>query len=283
MLDFRDLMEQEITILLARSRSDFDAAENLQRAVWGLTDLEIAPATRLVSGVRAGGLLHLAAKADGQPVGFVYAVPAFRAGVVHLHSEMLAVLPEYQKQGVGVRLKWAQREEALRQGLRLVTWAYDPLLARNAHLNLRRLGATATEFIEDFYGGPTALDRGLPSDRLLVRWVLDDPRVAGLAQEAEPPRTVPAPSHPRINDVKWQAGWPVSSDPRNDLDAPALLLEVPPEWDVLCQAAPRVAGDWHAKIRAALRTYFSRGYIASDFAPTEEAGRRRPLYILTKP
>jgi predicted GNAT superfamily acetyltransferase len=80
--------------------------------------------------------------------------------------------------------------------------------------------------------------------------------------------------------VKWQAGWPVSSDPRTDLAAPELLLEIPPDWDVLCQAAPRVAQAWHAKVRAALGAYLSRGYAAVDFAPTEEGGRRRPLYVL---
>ncbi len=277
------MVEEDVRIRPARARADYDACVLLQRAVWGLTDLEITSALQLIATIYAGGTLHLAEAGDGQAVGFVYAFPALRGGVPHLHSDMLAVLPEYQKRGVGVRLKWAQRDEALARGIALVTWTYDPMQARNAHLNLRRLGADATEFIEDFYGVTSAsLHHGLPTDRLIVRWELNSPDVQRLAQEGEPPRTVPTPALPRINDVKWQAGWPVSSEPRLDLDAPELLIEIPPEWDVLCQAAPRVAEDWHRKVRRAFQSYFSRGYVAPDFAPTEEGGRRRPLYVLRK-
>lgn len=276
-------MEQDIRIRLAETRADFEAAVSLQRAVWGLSDLEIASAIQLIATTHAGGTLHLAETANGDSLGFAYAFPALRGGTAHLHSDMLAVSPEHQKQGVGVRLKWAQREEALKRGLTLITWTFDPLQARNAHLNLRRLGAAATEFFDDFYGVTSAaLHHGLPTDRLLVQWHLDDRRVAELAQQGEPSRTVPTPPQPRINEVKWQAGWPVSSEPRTDLEAPALLLEIPPDWDILCQAAPRLAEDWHGKVRRALRAYFDRGYRGSGFAPTEEAGRRRPLYVLTK-
>ncbi len=155
--------------------------------------------------------------------------------------------------------------------------------ARNANLNLRRLGANATEFLENFYGVTTAsLHHGLPTDRLLVRWDLAAPRVQELAVQGEPPRTVAAPPAPRINEVKWQAGWPVSSEPRLDLEAPELLLEIAPEWDILCRAAPRVADAWQSKVRQAFQTYFARGYVAADFAPTQEGGRRRPLYVLRR-
>jgi len=106
--------------------------------------------------------------------------------------------------------------------------------------------------------------------------------VQELAQAGELPRTVTAPAFPRINEVKWQAGWPVSSDPRLDLEAPELLLEIPPEWNVLCQAAPRVAAGWQEKARRAFQTYLGRGYVVADFAPTEDGGRRRPLYVLRK-
>jgi predicted GNAT superfamily acetyltransferase len=277
-------MSEEVAIRLARARADYDACVLLQRAVWGLEDLEITSPIQMIATTLAGGFTHIAETAEGQLVGFAYAFPALRGGGPHLHSDMLAVLPEHQKRGVGVRLKWTQREEALARGLGLITWTFDPLQARNAHLNLRRLGAVATEFLADLYGPTTsALHHGLPTDRLLVRWELAASRVAERAGEGEPPPTVPAPEHPRVNEVKWQAGWPVSSEPRLDLDSRALLLEIPPDWDALCQRAPRVAEDWHAKVRQAFMAYLGRGYVAADFAPTAgEGGRRRPLYVLRK-
>jgi chorismate synthase len=273
----------EIRVRLAGSRADFDACVLLQRAVWGLSDLEVTSAIQLIATTHAGGMLHIAETEEAQPVGFAYAFASLRGGVPHLHSDMVAVLPEFQRRGVGLRLKHAQREEALARGLDLITWTFDPMQARNANLNLHRLGAVATEFLEDFYGTTSSdLHHGLPTDRLLVRWELNSPRASERARDGEPARTVLSPSHPRINEVRWQAGWPVSSDARLELDAERLLLEIPPEWDVLAKAAPRVAEAWHAKVRQAFRTYFRRGYVAADFAPAEESGRRRPLYVLEK-
>jgi predicted GNAT superfamily acetyltransferase len=276
-------MDEEVRIRPARDRADFDACCQLQRAVWGLSDLEITSSIQLIATTHAGGSLLLAETADARPVGFAYAFPALRGGGPHLHSDMLAVLPEQQRRGVGARLKWVQREDALSRGLTLITWTFDPLQAKNANLNLRRLGARATEFLEDFYGiTSSSLHHGLPTDRLLVRWELNAKHVVERAAAGASPGSSPTPSLPRINDVKWQAGWAVSSEPRLDLEDPALLLEVPPEFDVIHQAAPRVAADWHDKVRRALRAYLGRGYAASDFASTEEGGRRRPFYVLSR-
>jgi predicted GNAT superfamily acetyltransferase len=276
-------MTDDITIRLAHQRADYDACVQLQRLVWGLADLDITSAIQLIATVHAGGLLQLAESADGKAVGFAYAFAALRKGVPHLHSDMLAVLPELQGRGLGVRLKWAQREGALARGLKIITWTFDPFQARNANLALRRLGAVATEFLPNFYGVTSAtLHHGLPTDRLLVRWTLDAPSVTERAAQGEGLLTVAPPPHPRVNEVKWQAGWPVSSEPRVDLEEPELLLEIPPEWNILCQAAPRVAEDWHGKVRRALTAYFGRGYVAAGFASAEDGGRRRPLYSLRR-
>jgi len=274
-----------VTLRPARTRADFDACVRLQQAVWRLADLEVTGAIQLIATTHAGGLLLLAEdpERDNQAVGFAYAFASLRGGAPHLHSDMLAVLPEYQKRGLGLRLKWAQRDEALSRGLGLITWTYDPMQARNANLNLRRLGAVCNEFLPDFYGTTTsALHHGLPTDRLLVRWELTADRVSLRAQEGEPPRIAAPPALPRVNEVKWQAGWPVSSEPHLELEAREALLEIPPEWDVLCQSAPSVAADWHGKVRRALSSYLGRGYSAVDFVPAEEGGRRRPLYVLAR-
>ncbi len=276
-------MSDETRIRLAETRADFDACVELQRAVWGLDELETTSAIQFIATTHAGGMVHLAEAPDGRVVGFAYAFPAWRAGVAHLHSDMLAVLAEHQARGVGVSLKWAQRAEALQRGVRLITWTYDPMLARNANLNLRRLGAVATEFLENFYGITSShLHFGLPTDRLAVRWELEAAHVEELSHGGDLSRTVSTPELPRINEVKWQAGWPVSSEPDLELSDPELLLEIPPEWDVLGRSAPRVAQDWQSKVRRALHGYLGRGYEVGDFAPTEDRGRRRPLYVLRK-
>jgi len=277
-------MSEEITIRAARDRKDYDACVDLQRVVWKIEDLEVLPALEMIAGVFSGGMAHVAEAPDGRIVGFAYAFPALRGRAPHFHSNMVAVVPELQGQGVGVRLKWAQREDALARGISLITWTFDPMQSRNAHLNLRRLGGTAAEFLPNFYGVTTsALHHGMPTDRLLIKWDLNSPRVRERALGGEVPKTVVLPNQARINEVKWQAGWPVSSEPRTDAKSNEGLLEIPPDWDTLCQAAPRVAEDWHGKIRRALAAYMGQGYTGADFFLVEEGGRRRPLYVLRRP
>jgi predicted GNAT superfamily acetyltransferase len=274
-------MDPSYRIRFAERRADYDACVELQRTVWRLADLDVTSSLVLITGVHAGGLLQLAETAEAGTVGFAFAIPALHDGRPHFHSDMVAVLPAHQKHGVGLALKWAQREAALARGVTLITSTYDPLGARNAHLNLRRLGARGVAFRPDFYGSGGGR-RSQGPDRLSVRWVLDDPRVVARQAEGDLQGVVPVPELPRINDVQFQAGWPVSSDPELGLEERELLLEIPPEWDVLAGSAPRLADDWHRKVRVALKTYFDRGYQAVDFAPTEEEGRRRPFYVLRR-
>jgi len=257
-----DSPRMEILVREARERSDYDACVHLQREVWGLSDLEITSAIQLVATAHAGGLLLVAETAGEGVVGFCYAFAALRGGVGHLHSDMLAVRPRARGLGVGLRLKWAQREEALRRGLRLVTWTFDPLRAENARLNLHRLGAVARELLPDFYGETTsALHHGLPTHRLLVRWELDSPRVV---RRAAGDRTTAARSAPLVNDVTLRGESPVSSPARLDLAAPELHLEVPSDWDAVCRADRGLAREWQETVRRAFASLFERGYVAVD-------------------
>ena len=71
---------------------------------------------------------------------------------LHVHSHMLAALPGRRHAGVGFALKLAQRAMALDQGIQVVRWTFDPLVARNAHFNMSKLGAQCDRFHRNFYG-----------------------------------------------------------------------------------------------------------------------------------
>jgi chorismate synthase len=269
-----------VLVRRAAGRDDYDACVRLQREVWGLSDLEITSAIQLVATVHAGGLL-LVAEIEGEVVGFCYAFAALRGGEAHLHSDMLAVRPAARGRGVGLRLKWAQREEALGRGLRLVTWTFDPLRAGNARLNLHHLGAASREVLPDFYGTTSsALHHGLATDRLLVRWELDRPRVARRA--AGEPTTTPDPDVlPALNEVTWRGGVPATSPPRLDRDGPELLLEIPGDWDAVVRAGTVLAREWQDVVRQAFQSVFARGYAAVGFVSTKGA-RPRAGYVLRR-
>ena len=263
-------MEPAVTVREARGREDFDACVGLQREVWGLSDLEITSAIQLIATVHAGGLLLLAEAAGQGIVGFSYGFAAWSDGAPHLHSDMLAVLAAWRGRGVGLRLKWAQREAVLARGLRLVTWTFDPMRATNARLNLRHLGATSRELLPNLYGRTSsALHHGLATDRLLARWELHSQRVRRLAAGRAAKASRARAAH--LNDVRLQGGQPVSSDPHLDRDAPRLLLEVPSDWDAVCRADAALAREWQGIVRRSFESAFARGYAAVDVATTPAA------------
>jgi predicted GNAT superfamily acetyltransferase len=270
-------MEPAVTVRVARGREDFDACVGLQRQVWGMSDLEITSPIQLIATVHAGGLLLVAEAAGSGVVGFSYGFAGWKDGAPHLHSDMLAVLPAWRGRGVGLQLKWAQRDAALVRGLALVTWSFDPMRARNARFNLGHLGAVARDFVPDLYGRTSsALHHGLATDRLLASWELSSARVRQRAAG----RPVPAPpaGAQRLNDVQLRRALPVSSSPRLDLDARFLLLSVPSDWDLVCRGDTALASEWQALVRRAFETVMARGYAATGLV----TGEATAAYVLER-
>jgi predicted GNAT superfamily acetyltransferase len=175
-------MSGEITVRKCEKLEEFHRCVELQREIWGEADLEVEPATMFVVAAHSGGEVLGAFEGD-HLVGYTLAVAGLRDREVYLHSHMTGVRREYRDKGVGRKLKLYQREEALARGIRLVQWTFDPLELRNAHFNLNRLGAICREYHPNLYGVTTSpLHRGMATDRLLVEWRLDSPRVVAAIQ-----------------------------------------------------------------------------------------------------
>src|SRR5262249_35763941 len=168
---------RETTIRPLHAVSEMRVCIALQQRIWGFGDLETVPDHIFVVAAKTGGQV-LAAFDDETPVGFALAFPALRKNQAYLHSHLVAVLPEYQNQGVGRRLKLAQRDEALAAGIDLIEWTFDPLQLKNAYFNIARLGAIVRRYVPDLYGRTSSpLHSGLPTDRLVAEWWLRSPRV----------------------------------------------------------------------------------------------------------
>ena len=116
---------------------------------------------------------------DEKCVGAAFAFPATTKGL-HLHSHMTAVLYEYRDQGIGYALKIDQWRWAKKNSYKEITWTFDPLVARNAKLNLIKLGCDISDYYPNFYGDmPDALNAGDESDRIMASWkVVGDQPVA---------------------------------------------------------------------------------------------------------
>jgi predicted GNAT superfamily acetyltransferase len=171
-------MPAEIEIRPCHSLAEYDECVRLELATWG--ESITVPAPIFVVAHHTGGQV-LGAFDGSRLIGCTLALAGVRDSTPFLHSHMTAVLPDYQNHGVGRRLKLFQRQDALRRGIRLVEWTFDPLELKNAHFNLMRLGAVARRYIPNCYGiTESPLHAGLPTDRLVAEWWLDSPRVRGI-------------------------------------------------------------------------------------------------------
>ncbi len=111
---------------------------------------------------------------DADVIAAAFAFPGIDSQThLHLHSHMAAVKEKYRNRNIGSALKWHQRAWALENGYETITWTFDPLVRRNARLNLVKLGVQVFEYFADFYGDlPDALNAGDPTDRVIARWDL---------------------------------------------------------------------------------------------------------------
>jgi predicted GNAT superfamily acetyltransferase len=153
---------------------DVALAQGLIGGQWGSQQI---PQSNLLLAVAHAGNTLLGATRNGEAVGVVLGFLGWEGGL-HLHSHMTAVVTGEQSRGVGYALKLWQRATCLDHGVDEIRWTYDPLIARNAHFNLRKLGADVVAFHPDFYGAmDDAVNAGDASDRFEVAWRLRSSRV----------------------------------------------------------------------------------------------------------
>jgi predicted GNAT superfamily acetyltransferase len=180
-------VQTAISIRPLRDQFELDAVVALQQAVWGYTDLDVDSRAILTVASRFSGQV-LGAFLERRMIGFSLAFATLPFG--RLHSHKVGILPEYQNQGIGRKLKLAQREDALARNVSTIQWTFDPLQSRNAHLNLVRLGGIARTYIQNLYGVTTSpLHGGLPTDRLLIEWELESDRVRKILGGEVPPQS----------------------------------------------------------------------------------------------
>ena len=192
--DRPDKISRDIEVRHCHSLAEFEEGVGIERLIWG--EEITVPAPIFVVADHTGGQV-LGAFDGNKMVGVTLALAGFRGRLQFLHSHMTGVLPEYQNLGVGRRLKLFQRQEALRSGIPLVEWTFDPLELKNARFNLALLGAVARRYIPDCYGVTSSpLHAGLPTDRLVAEWWLDSTRVKEILAGNQPPAN---PSVKRIS------------------------------------------------------------------------------------
>jgi predicted GNAT superfamily acetyltransferase len=249
----------EILLHKVDTIEDLEKISQLEQKVWGTSPI---PIHQTLTAAKNGGIA-IGAYAGEQMVGFVYSFPGYKNGEVYLCSHMLGIDQEFRNKGIGYRLKMKQAEEAKKLGYRKIRWTYDPLESRNGNLNIAKLGAICSEYIENCYGEmDDELNKNLPSDRFNVEWLVGSPYLddrhrmfANLKLVTE---SVVLDWEERENgypEAVWKSNrWEMF---RNQ---PLLFVPVPVNFQELKEKDHGLALDWRYKTREIFVGLFAEGW-----------------------
>ena len=251
------------------SREEFRACVALQCAVWGTGFTDSVPASLLQVATYVGGLVLGAFSAGDVLAGFVFGLTGVKDGQVVHWSHLLAVRDEARNLGVGRRLKEAQRTALAAIGVERTSWSFDPLVAKNAHLNLNRLGARVSAYVPNMYGTMESdLHFGLATDRLVVTCVTDST-----------PRPLPAnvSSFPVLTTVPGDSDvlLDTSIRPRD------CLIEIPTDFFEVVAHAPDTAVAWRDRVRADMQWALAQG--CDVIGIHRDVVTSRTFYVLQQP
>lgn len=273
-------------IKLLESPEEMTAVEDLQRAVWPGSETDVVPAHMLITATHNGGLV-IGAFAEEKLVGFVFGFPGIEFtpdGPRPKHcSHMMGIHPDQQDSGFGFALKRAQWQMVRKQGLDHITWTYDPLLSRNAYLNIAKLGAVCNTYRLSEYGDMRdGLNAGLPSDRFQVDWWIHTRRVeTRLGKRPRPPLKLEnfskAELHPLYTPLHGNSGLIQPPEHFLSFEGRLLLAEIPSDFNAVKEADFAIARDWRFFSREVFETAFASGYIVTDFIYEN----RRSFYVLS--
>lgn len=269
-----------IVIRDARGQAEMRAVEELQKEVWGIPELEVVPTTQLVAAQAAGGVLIGAF--DGETLaGFAYGFPGYERGRATHHSHMLAVKPAYRNYNLGQKLKLAQREMVLAQGIETMTWTFDPLQSLNAHFNFSKLGVISDRYFINFYGAEAAsfLHRN-GTDRLWVTWELTSRRVKERIGGMNNPAPEIESAVPLVQIEKDNS--PRQNDSTDGLSDEYVLIEIPRNINELERQSGELAQAWRAATRAAFTKALASGYLIENFYRRSRGGRQISTYYLSR-
>lgn len=259
-------------IRVLKSNEDMRKMQALEESIW--EGEGAIPVHQTITAVRNGGLA-IGAFSQDELVGFSYSFPGYLNGKVYLCSHNMGIHPDHRDKGIGASLKTRQKEEAAHLGYDLLTWTYDPLETRNGYLNLSKLHAICSTYIENCYGEfEDGLNKGLPTDRFKVEWWIHSPHVTeGMTVSVQEGAYY----------VPWEQNnnLPVLTEASSSLqEAKQVIVPVPADFQQLKQADMGLAVDWRMKTRILFQQLFEAGYAAVSLERSKEGPVHH--YLLVK-
>lgn len=284
----------QLTIRPLTSHNDYEQTRQIHMTAWGLDAAETIPPLTMHA-LQHNGSILLGAYDGDMLIGYILGtlgtvetpgrIDQIAAARLKLFSVIMGILPAYQGQGIGTQLKLAQRQEALRLGIRMITWTYDPLESRNGRLNIGKLGAICNRYYRDFHGPMAGRNAGLASDRFEVEWWVTSNRVEGRVAQQRRPLSLDAMRGAGalvVNEATFDDDLLIPPLDFARSDNNLLLVEIPADIQALKAADLALARQWRQHTRQLFEYYFAANFAVTDFVfqPGED-GRSRSFYLLT--
>ena len=272
-----------LTIRELTSIEDLTQAIEVEREVWGSDDLDLMSLSFSIA-AREAGNLWVGAFDGAKLAGYAFAFHALEHGKPSLHSHMLAVREQYREYDLGTKLKLAQRERALALRLREITWTFDPLQSKNAHLNFAKLGVVCDKYKVDFYGASTSsMLHQNSTDRLWVKWPIASRRVEdrlrgkdNRAEMLDALSTIQPLA--RFNGE----GKPVRSDLGSALARQRVSIEIPSNIGAIEHSDSALAKEWRQSTRWAFTESLKAGFFVAEFCRNVRVKQGPGVYLLEK-
>ncbi|MED3562888.1 GNAT family N-acetyltransferase [Bacillus xiapuensis] len=251
------MSDKNIFIRTLKTIDELEELRRLESLIW--SEYESIPSSQTITAIKNGGMA-LGAFLEEELIGFQYSFPGFINNKIYLCSHTLGIHPEYRKLGIGEKLKLAQKEESLKMGYDLITWTYDPLETVNGYLNLHKLGAKCSIYVENCYGEmQDELNQGMPSDRFTVDWWIKEASVERPSQyEVDGRLLIWLDRDLNGNFV------PLEPVLNQDSSKGFLFVPVPSDFQIIKKINPDLALSWRRCTREVFVHYFEKGWSAID-------------------
>ena len=262
---------------------DLERALKLEREVWGFGDADVTPLALAIA-LKASGALFIGAFEGEDLIGYTCAFPSLHPGQNGFHSHILAVRSSHRDLGIGFRLKLEQRKRVLGLAIPEITWTFDPLRSRNAHLNFAKLGVISETYKIDFYGSRSSspLHRS-GTDRLWVRWKVADRRVEERLGGRDPRVEVfDALAHLEPLVAFNADGRPVKSDLVEALARRRIAIEIPGDMEAIESKDLDLARQWRLATRGAFLEALRAGFVVTEFCRSIRGNQGPGAYLLEK-
>lgn len=257
--------QNDYKIVRVTDRESFKQLEVFQAMFGGRGD--VIPYHVLIAFQEIGGVVLVAYDKNNRPVGLLCGYNSFKNGEVFHYIHFCGALPEYADSDLSKQLRITAREYLLEEGISRAMWLIDPLNPIEAYTSIHKLGGIAREYIRNFYGlMRDPQNRGLESDRLVIRWDLNSKEVEErLSREANEEVNSSDPEKLEKSILIVRDGhFKRILDYRLNLKIDKFCLEVPTNIELMKKKELSIAIEWRETTRKIFEHYLPRGYVVTD-------------------